>query len=193
MRKAHGKTVRMRNYTRVGLFLITSLLLALAVPAPAQTSPDPGTASPLYNGLNAAFNLNDTNSLVNANEINITPLIKWNSAESVLGGGLNVDWWVTDQQGAFLGFEEYSNRKSYFAFGYGARTVFNSVEVSVQFGTRQDNDDPFGEVQLFLRPTASVRILDREDIDLRLALGCDISNRDKPNPFFGLTLRAFRF
>lgn len=157
--------------------------------AHAQTQ----STSPLYAGLNQAFDLNDTNSLVNANEINLTPFTKWNSETSKLGGGINADWWVTDQQGAFFGFEEYSDRKSYFSFGYGARTVFKSVEVGVKFGTRQDNDDPFGQVELFLRPAASIRIVDWQDVDLRVELGADIFNRGRPNPYFGVTLRAFRF
>lgn len=150
-------------------------------------------ASPLYAALQQTFDLNDTNSLVNADEVNLSVFTKWNSRDSKLGGGVNAEWWITDQQGAFLGWEEYSNRKSYFSFGYGARTVFKSVEIATFVGTRQDNDDPFGDVELFLRPSVSVRIVDWKDVDVRLGLAADITPRDRPNPMLLLTVRALRF
>lgn len=161
--------------------------------AQAAGGPTQVATSPLYAGLQGAFDLNDTNSLVNANEVNITPFAKWNSKESLFGGGVNADWWVTDQQGAFIGFEEYSNRKSYFSFGYGARTVFKGAEIALQFGTRQDSDDPFGQVELFIRPSLSVRVVNTESFDLRISVGADITNGGKPNPFVGLTARLFKF
>ena len=73
--------------------IATTLLVALG--ALAQTSPP--ASSPIYNSLQQVFDLNDTNSLVNAREINVAPVLKWNSAQSRAGGGLNLDWWVSDQ------------------------------------------------------------------------------------------------
>lgn len=171
------------------LILGAALVAVACIPSCAHAQ----TQSPLYTGLQQTFDLGNSNSLVNADEVNLTPLLKWNSRDSKLGGGFNADWWITDQQGAFIGFEEYSNRKSYFSFGYGARTVFKGIEVATHFGTRQDNDDPFGQVELFLRPSFSIRVLDRQDFDLRLTFGADITPRDRPNPFFGVTVRALRF
>lgn len=175
----------------VALLLLPAILFAQTTtpPAPAATAP----TSPIYTGLQQAFDLNDTNSLVNANEINVTPYFKWNSADEKAGGGLNVDWWVTDQQGAFIGFEEFSGRDSYFSFGYQARTVFKSVEAGIGFGTRQSNNDDFGDVQLFMRPSASVRIVDTDGFDVRIVAGADILNQGRPNPFLGITVRAFKF
>jgi hypothetical protein len=164
------------------------MLLAAVIIAPAQTP-----TSPLYTGLQQTFDLGNSNSLVNANEVNLTPFVKWNSRDSKLGGGFSADWWVTDQQGAFLAFEEYSNRKSYFSFGYGARTVFSGIEIATHLGTRQDNDDPFGEVELFARPSASVRVFRNDNFDLRITIGADITPRDRPNPYVGLTVRALKF
>jgi hypothetical protein len=187
MRFAHGKTACMRKFMLS--VIITSLTLVALVAPAQQTQP----SSPLYTGLQAAFDLNDTNSLVNADELNLTVLAKYNSESSHFGGGIRADWWVTDQQGAFIGFDEYADRQSYLSFGYGARTVFNSLEVAMFIGTRQDSDDPFGDVQLFMSPSASLRIVDNENFDVRLTIGADIANRGKPNPFFGITLRALRF
>jgi hypothetical protein len=182
------KIVTMKN--KIQTLLLVGLVATVALAAPAQqTQP----SSPLYAGLQSAFDLNNTNSLVNADELNLTLLAKYNSESSRFGGGIRADWWVTDQQGAFIGFDEFADRQSYLSFGYGARTVFNSLEVAMFIGTRQDSDDPFGDVQLFMSPSASLRIVDNENFDVRLTLGADIANRGKPNPFFGITLRALRF
>lgn len=169
-------------------------LVALAVscqPAHAQTA---APASPLYSGLSQALDLNDTNSLVNADEVNITPQFKWNSSANKPGGALNIDWWaISDQQGAFFGFEEYSTRASYFSLGYQARTVFKGVEVSLGVGTRQSNDDPIGDVKMFIRPTLTKQIFKSDAWDIRLAFGCDVMNQGRPSPFIGVTFRALKF
>lgn len=183
----------MRSTIGVAVLALATVVSTSCIPAFAQSANPPVAASPLYAGLQNAFDLNDTNSLVHANEINITPLFKWDGQESRAGGGLRADWWVTDQQGAFLGFDEYAGRESYFSLGYQARTVFKSVEVALGFGTRQSSVDPFGEVELFLSPSLSVRVLDREDFDLRVTLGADLTAGDRPTAFLGLTLRAFKF
>lgn len=180
----------MRSTIGVAVLALATVVSTSCVPAFAQSAS--GT-SPIYAELAKAFDLNDTNSLVNANEINVTPLFKWDGQNSRAGGGIRADWWVTDQQGAFLGFDEYAGRESYFSLGYQARTVFKSVEVALGFGTRQSSVDPFGEVELFLSPSLSVRVLDREDFDLRITLGADLTAGDRPTAFLGLTLRAFKF
>lgn len=179
----------MKTLLRLGI-----LILASVIAVPAQVTPPTGGAvSPLYSGLQNAFDLNNTNSLVNASEINITPEFKWNSATSEGGGALNVDWWVTDQQGAFFGFEEYSSRTSYLSLGYQARTVFKGIELSIGLGTRQDNTDPIGDVQMFIRPTITKQIYGNANWDIRVAVGCDVFNAGKPSPFLGVTFRALKF
>ena len=166
MRVAHGKTSRMRNLMRstigVAVLALATVLASSCVPAFAQQVAPAGqsvVASPLYAGLSQALDLNDTNSLVNADEVNLTPEFKWNSATSEGGGAINIDWWaISDQQGAFFGFEEYSSRASYFSLGYQARTVFKGLEISLGVGTRQSNDDPIGDVKMFLRPTLTKQL-----------------------------------
>lgn len=175
--------------TKLFSSLFLGLLCAAALSAPAQTV----VQSPTAAGLQNLFDLHNTNSLVNASEINITPQFKWNSATSEGGGAVSVDWWVSDQQGAFIGFEEYRSRDSYLSLGYQARTVFKGLEISLGLGTRQDNNDSLGDVKMFVRPTLTKALYKSEDWDLRLAIGCDILNANKPNPFVGLTLRALRF
>lgn len=171
---------------------ITSLLLlalfTAALAASAQNS-SPGIVA----GLQSAFDLNDTNSLVNAGEVNVTPLYKYDAEASEHGGALKLDWWVTDQQGAFLSFEEYGSRRAFWSLGYQARTVFKGFEVSLGVGARQDVDDPLGDVTMFLTPTLTKQIWAKGDWDLRIAAGCDIFNGQKPSPFIGLTFRATKF
>ena len=177
-----------RVFTYLALALVSVFSISVF-----QLSAFSQTQSPLYTGLQNAFDVHNTNSLIAADEINLTPVYKWSGDKQRSGGGIIADWWVTDQQGAFLGFDEFTDRKSYFSVGYQARTVFKSVEFGLGIGTRQDNDDPFGDVQLFLRPAASIRLVKLKDFDLRLKLGADIVNTGKPSPFIGVTLTAFRF
>jgi hypothetical protein len=174
--------------TKIGLVLVLILVLVLGAPVRAQEAP-PTAMSALQNLLNA----NDTNSLMHANELNVTPLFKWDSANKLSGGALKLDWWVSDQQGAFFQFEEYSDRSSYWGFGYQARTVFKGLEFSLGLGTRQDTDEDFGNVQLFINPTITKQIWAKGDWDIRLTAGCDVVSNGKPNPFLGVTFRATRF
>jgi hypothetical protein len=163
------------------------LVLALVL-APARAE-----QPTVFEGLQNAFDLNDTNSLVNAGEVNVSPLWKYDSEAGTHGGALKLDWWVTDQQGAFLSFEEYGDRTAYWSIGYQARTVFKGFEVSLGLGTRQNTDDPLGDVKMFITPTLTKQIWAKGDWDLRLMGGCDILNGAKPNPFFGVTFRATKF
>lgn len=172
--------------TRTLFFLV--LTFGLALIASAQTPPPT-----VFQSLQNVFDAHDTNSLMNASELNITPLFKWDSANKSAGGAAKLDWWVTDQQGAFFSFEEYaSGRDSYWALGYQARTVFKGLEVSLGLGTRQSTDDPLGDVKLFITPTLTKQIYAQGNWDLRLTAGCDIFNGGTPNPFFGITFRAVR-
>lgn len=170
--------------------LALTVVAALPLLAAAQ-SPQPSGS--LFAGLQNVFDVNNTNSLLNASEINLTPEFKWNSASQKAGAALNADWWVTDQQGAMFGYEEYDGRDSYFTLGYQARTVFNGIEVSFGLGTRQSNTDPFGDVKMFIRPTITKKIWGNDNWDIRLMIGCDVLNIGKPNPFAGVTFRALRF
>lgn len=188
----------MRPTIGVAVLALATVLFTSCVPAYAQQVAPAGQSavptSPLYSGLSQALDLNNTNSLVNADEVNLTPEFKWNSATSEGGGAINIDWWaISDQQGAFFGFEEYSSRASYFSLGYQARTVFKGLEISLGVGTRQSNDDPIGDVKMFLRPTLTKQIYHSDTWDIRLALGCDVMNQGKPNPFLGVTFRALKF
>ncbi len=195
MRVAHGKNGVMRNYRSflgsiLTVILLLSALALLAVPTWAQsTSPSPNIVTALQN----VFDARDTNSLMNADEINVSPMFKYNAESHRAGGALKLDWWVTDQQGAFFTFEEYGDRSAYWSLGYQARTVFKGIELSLGAGTRQNTSDPLGDVKLFIEPTITKQIFHKGDWDIRLAVGCDILNSEKPNPFFAITFRAVKF
>ncbi len=162
-------------------------LNSLFAQAPAPSSP--GAIASLQNLLAVS----DTNSLVNASEINTSILYKRDTALSLNGGEFKLDWWVTPQQGAFFGYEEYGNRSAYWTLGYQARTVFKSLEISVGAGTRQNVDDSFGDVRLFVSPALTYRIVHTANWDIRATVGCDVIATSKPNPFVGFTIRTLRF
>lgn len=181
------KNANMKITSRI-LIAIVALVALLQLPAFSQT------AQPsIYAGLQSAFDLNNTNSLVNADEVNVSPLWKYDAEHHLNGAELKLDWWVTDQQGAFLAYEEYSNHKAFWSVGYQARTVFKGFEVSLGLGSRQSTDDPLGDVKMFLQPTITKQIWAKGNWDIRLSGGCDILNGAKPNPFFGLTFHAAKF
>lgn len=182
--------MKITNFLRVGIAaFVLAMVLLPAVPVKAQTP----VTSPVFTGLQNALDLNNTNSLVNADEVNITPLFKWDSARSKAGGGVRVDWWVTDQQGAFLGWDEFEDRKSYFSAGYQARTVFKNIEVKTGLGTRQDNDDPFGDVKLFLPFAITAKVFSNDKLDLRFTTGAEVFPSGRPNVLAGVTFTALRF
>lgn len=170
---------------------LLTLLSAFGLQPSAFCQQPPPT---VFQSLQDVFDAHDTNSLMYAGEINLTPLFKWDSETKSAGGAAKIDWWVSDQQGAFFQFEEYaSTRASYWSMGYQARTVFKGLEVSLALGTRQNTDDPLGDVQLFITPTITKQIYAKGNWDIRLAIGCDVYNNGAaPNPFFGITFRALR-
>lgn len=188
------KTTTLKTFNGVftpkpaGVFTHLALILIFAFSISAFSQ----TQSPIYTGLQTALDLHGTNSLANADEINLTPVFKWDSALRKAGGGVKADWWVTGQQGAFLAYDEFAGRKSYFSFGYEARTVFKIVEVKAGVGTRQDNDDPFGNLKLFIAPSASVRIVHTDNLDFRITAGADVFTSGRPNPFIGVTFTLFK-
>lgn len=169
------------------ILFVSVLTLSLPPALRAQAAPD------LSQSLIGAFNLHDTNALVNAREINLSPVFKWDSAGEQPGGGVKADWWATDQQGAFLAYDEFRDRTSRINFGYQARTVFNGLEVSLGVGTSQPGDADFGDVKLLVTPTLTWPLVKSENWDVRIAFGADLFVGEKPSPFLGLTFRALKF
>lgn len=179
----------MKTQNKIIVLALCLGVAAVSLPARAQTPAPPTVFASLQNLLDAR----DTNSLMHAGEINVSPLFKWNAHARTAGGAMKLDWWVTDQQGAFFGFEEYAGgRASYWSVGYQARTVFKGLEFSLGLGTRQNTDNSFGDVTLFLTPTITKQIYANGNWDIRLAFGCDVVNGATPNPFLGVVFRAVR-
>ena len=174
---------------KLNSFVPIALSLLLAASGAAQSPPTPDLSQSFIN----SFDLHDTNSLVNAREINLTPVFKWDSANSQAGGGVKIDWWISDQQGAWIGYDEFGDRSSYTAYGYQARTVFKNMEVALALGVSQNNDDPFGNVKLAVTPTFTIPVVKSEKWDIRISFGADLTSGAKPNPFLGLTFRALKF
>lgn len=168
--------------------LITIVALITVVASFGQTNqPPPSVGDSLVN----LFNLYDTNSLVNARELNVTPLAVWHPEDEKMGGGVKMDWWVTDQQGAFLRYDEFSDRTSFLSSGYQMRTVFGNMEVSLGVGIKQDMDNALGEsMQGFVTPQITHKLIKTANWDVRLTAGADIATQGKPQPFVGLTFRA---
>ena len=167
--------------------LIAVMIAACAFYAHAQTPT-------IFGSLQDAFDWRGTNSLMNANEANISTLFKWDTKNQDAGAAAKLDWWISNQQGAYFGYEEYANgRTAYWSVGYQARTVFKGFECSLGTGIRQNTDQQFGDVQMIVTPTITKRIFHNDNWDIRLAGGCDVPfDGSKPNPFFGITFRAFR-
>jgi hypothetical protein len=142
----------------------------------------------LYGTLNALFDVNDTNSLINASEINLTPLAIWDSEADRFGGAVDLNWWVTDQQGAVLRFTQFGDREVYVSLGYKARTVFKRLEVGLGAGVIQNVDESLGDVKLYVQPSLAWK-LPVKAADLRLYAGADICNSQSPAPFAGFSIR----
>lgn len=172
------------------LTLIAAFCLTITAFSQTNTPTPPPTFG---DAITSLFDVHDTNSLINAKELNVTPVAIWDSKNESLGGGVKLDWWVTDQQGAFLRYDEFSGRTGYLSTGYQMRTVFSSVEVSLGVGIKQNTEDALGESMTgFLTPQLTYRIIKKKDWDVRLTAGADIATAGKPMPFVGLTFRATR-
>lgn len=175
---------------------IVSLIIGLAcltLATHAQTNPPAGGgALSLWDQIHSIFDLNDTNSLVNAQELNLTPIAYWDSKVDKVGGGLKADWWVTDQQGVSISFTEFNDRSSFYTFGYQARTVFKGVEVALGSGIVQGQEDTFGQVNLYLQPSFTYKLPVGKSVDLRLHAGANLIAEQRPSPFLGLTFRFAR-
>lgn len=166
--------------------LILSLALLAAISANAQTT--------VWSNIQDFFSPTNTYGLMNANELNTSFYYKHDSDNHLNGGSIQLDWWVTDQQGAFFGYEEFSDQSAFWRVGYEVRTVFKAVELSLGTGTRQSTDDSFGQVSLFISPALTYRVLNTKNWDVRMTAGADlISGSAKPNPYVGFTLRFLRF
>lgn len=181
----------MKNRTLRFLFIpiIALLALSLQLSALSQTTPPPGIFTTVQN----IFDAHDTNSLMHASEVNFNLSAKWDVANQLGGGMAKLDWWVSDQQGMFVSYEEYANRSAFWAIGYQARAVFKGFEVSLGLGSKQSTDDPLGDVKMFLVPTITKQIYAADGWDARVAIGCDIFNGRKPDPFVSLVIHAAKF
>lgn len=163
--------------------------VALAFSSSAQTNTNSLPSSPIE-VVQGWFDLNNTNSLVNARELSVTPILKWDSDENKAGGGAKLSWYVTDQQGVAMSYNEFSNYSTW-QLGYAARTVFGALEVALETGTLQRNDAVFGEVDLYTAPSLTYQIKKTEKLDLRVSLGVDITP-GATNPWLGFVFRFGR-
>jgi len=154
--------------------------------------PPPSPAGGLYSSIASMFDLNNTNSLVHANEINVTPLMLWDVENKRIGGALDLNWWVTDQQGAVLRYAEFEDREAFWSVGYKARTVFASLEIGFGAGITQSTDDPLGaNLEAYIQPSLSWKVpLDK--VDLRLYLAADVYQNAEPMIGIGGSLRFFK-
>lgn len=176
------------------LLSITLLAVGLCLPGYSQTNnPPPGAGvTTLWDTLAGAFDLQNTNSLVNAQELNVTPYAYFDSKTDKVGACLKADWWVTDQQGMTLGYTEFNDRTSFWNVGYQARTVFKGIEVALGSGVAQNQNDSFGDVQLYLQPSVVYKLPFGKSVDLRITGGANLVATERPSPFIGLTLRFSR-
>jgi len=188
-----------KTKTLIGIAAIALAMVTLNLPAQSTTDKIVGL-----------FDLGNSNSLVHANEINVGPLMQWESKSRSLGGGIKLDWWLSDQQGVSLHFVEFAGGKvdgvktdatAYTSIGYKARTVFGGrspseseassargIEVALGTGVRQRESDDFGEVQLYVRPEITWHGWKR----ICLTGGADFIPGQKPNAFFCVEYRAFK-
>jgi len=165
--------------------LIAAIILACSMAAQGQT---------LFHDLGNLLNASDTNGIIFADELNASIGYKRDSDNDLNGGVLKLDWWVTMQQGAFFSYEEFGNQTAYWSLGYQARTVFKKLELTLATGTRQNVDDSFGDVALFMSPSLTYHLVKSKDFDFRLTAGADVvAGTSKPNPYFMATFRFFRF
>ena len=144
-------------------------------------------------GLQGMFDVHNTNSLLNANEVTVTPLFKWESKLQEPGGGLKLDWWISDQQGVALEYDEFGDRSAYWQLGYQARTVFKGLEVALGAGTRQAEAEDFGAVRVYLQPSLKWHIYRTDKLNASITFGADMIAGQKPNPFLGIGLTFWRF
>lgn len=168
---------------------IVSVVTAIAAVVPMAYS----QTSTVMAGLQGIFDVNNTNSLIHANEVSLTPLMKWNAKSEELGGGLKLDWWISDQQGVALEYDEFASRDAYWQFGYQARTVFKGLEVALGAGTRQAEAVEFGTVQLYLQPSLKWHVYKTSKLDASVMFGADMLANQRPNPFLGASLTFWRF
>ena len=175
------------------LLSITLLAVGLATTGYSQTNPPTGGGvQTLWGTVTGLLDLNNTNSLIHAQELNLTPLAFWDSKNQRVGGGLKADWWVTDQQGVSIGFTEFNDRSSFWSVGYQARTVFKGLEVSLGTGVLQSQDDTLGDVRVYLSPAITYQLKFIKFIDARLHGGDYLVATERPSPFVGVTFRFFR-
>lgn len=164
---------------------LTAILLSAQL-AMSQTST-------VIEGLQGMFDVHNTNSLLHANEVTLTPLAKWETKTKQLGGGLKLDWWISDQQGMALEYDEFADRSAYWQLGYQARTVFKGLEIALGAGTRQAEAEDFGAVRLYIQPSLRWHIYHTDKLDASITFGADMIAGQRPNPFLGIGFTFWRF
>ncbi len=171
--------------TLLSLVAIASLTVAVL----AQTN----TNSTPIGAIRGFFDLGDTNSLINAKEVSVIPLLKYDGELDRAGGALKLDWFITDQQGVSITLSEFGGDNTYWQTAYKARTVFGKLEVGLEAGTTQRQGETFGEVLLYTAPSLTYRITKTNaPVDIRATAGVDmISGRD-PSPWIGAVFRFVR-
>ena len=170
--------------------LLLSLGAMLCIACNAQTNAPASTNSTPVAIVRSWFDLNDTNSLVNAKELSVVPLAKWDADENTLGGGAKLVWYVTDQQGLALTYSEFRHDSTW-QVAHVMRTVFGALEVGLETGTLQKHSDGFGDVELYTAPTLTYQIKKTKKTDFRIVVGADILP-GSTNPWGGLVFRFAR-
>ena len=149
-------------------------LLALAISVQAAT---------LLDTVNGIFNVADTNSLIHAQTLDITPTFTYDSASRDLGGTLKLGWWITQQQGAGFWFYENERREQFWSLSYDVRTVFKQVELGLATGVQQPMASNLGnDLRAYLQPNLCYRF----NQNLGLFAGATFFNGDRPRIDIGL-------
>ena len=171
------------------LISIGIVMLAM-VTTQAQTNTN---STVLMGTLNAIINPIDTNSLLNADELNASVGFIRRSDLNLNGGEFRLDWWIAKQGGMMFAYDEFGDRSAQWKLGAQVRTVFKQAEITISTGTVQDTDNPFGEVNFFVEPMLAVRFVNTKNWDIRAFVAADfVAGRSKPDPIAGVTFRFLK-
>jgi len=165
------------------------LVLATSCTLLAQTN----TNSTPIGAIRGFFDLGDTNSLINAKEVSVVPILKFDGELDRVGGGIKLDWFITDQQGMSVSLTEFGGDNTYWQTAYKARTVFGKLEVGLETGTFQRQADTFGDVLLYTAPSLTYRFTKTNaPVDVRATVGVDLIATRDPSPWLGVVFRFVR-
>ena len=170
------------------LAIITLCVAVLVAPALAQTAP-----AGITDTITSIWDVNNTNSLIHAGEVNVTTHFIWDAEANMSGAGIRADWWVTQQNGMEFGYYELSDRTGFWNLGYQTRTLFGAAEFSLGLGTLQDTRGDFGTVKLYVEPGVSYGVYASSKVNVRISGGCYIITGEKPKPWIGTTFRFARW